>query len=258
MKEAQAINVGLSTLARVIESLVKQRRSIPFRDSMLTHILKDSLIGNTKSTLLVACSPHRWNMEETVTSCRFANRCKLIKTRVISNKELTPSQMKSLIKKLKLENLKLKKRMNIQDGIAKDTSKEHSAMMQYESTQIDSARSGGGNESKINEQQLEEYRAKMLEAETKYKATIKLMEDERKTLEQDKDELEEELNQLNAKYVAQQDLEQTIQDLEIEIERLKKDLADSEEEKRKLAIANALLASKLDKAAVELECIFCI
>ncbi len=63
LKEAQAINQGLSTLARVIEAIVKKRRSVPFRDSLLTWILKDSLMGNCRTTLVVACSPHVFNRQ---------------------------------------------------------------------------------------------------------------------------------------------------------------------------------------------------
>jgi len=113
LKEAQSINIGLSTLARVIEALVKNKRSVPFRDSLLTWLLKDSLIGNTKTTLIVALSPHIFNREETISTCRFANRCKLIKTRVVSNKELTPNQMKVLIKKLRNENSKLREQLDL-------------------------------------------------------------------------------------------------------------------------------------------------
>ena len=236
MKEAQSINVGLSTLARVIESLVKQRRSIPFRDSMLTHILKDSLIGNTKTTLVVACSPHQFNFEETVTTCRFANRCKLITTRVSSNKELTPSQMKSLIKKLKMENLKLKKRMNIQTNIPKTLSPR-------DSTNLDN---NNNNNDLLNVNDIDLNQVQ--EQNTKLQATIKLMEEERITIDKEKDLLNEQVNDLNSKFILQQDLEQTIQDLEIEVERLNKELSDSEEDKRQLAIANALLAMKLKNA----------
>ena len=108
MKEAQSINQGLSTLGRVIEALVKKRRSIPFRDSMLTQILKDSLIGNTKTTVVLNCSPHIFNRDETISTCKFGMRCKLLKTRIVANKELTPNQMKSLIRRLKNENMRLK------------------------------------------------------------------------------------------------------------------------------------------------------
>merc|ERR1712113_807981 len=88
MGEAQSINAGLSTLSRVIEALAKKRQSIPFRDNALTWILKDSLAGNTKTTLIITCTPHQFNKEETISTCRFASRCKLIKTHVSENTEL--------------------------------------------------------------------------------------------------------------------------------------------------------------------------
>merc|ERR1712113_461733 len=113
MGEAQSINAGLSTLSRVIEALAKKRQSIPFRDNALTWILKDSLAGNTKTTLIITCTPHQFNKEETISTCRFASRCKLIKTHVSSNKELTPQQMKALIKKLRKENTELKDRLDM-------------------------------------------------------------------------------------------------------------------------------------------------
>eukprot|EP01084_Bolivina_argentea_P155916 271692_1 len=113
LKEAQSINAGLSTLSRVIEALAKKRQSIPFRDNALTWILKDSLAGNTKTTLVITCTPHQFNKAETITTCRFGSRCKLIKTHVKSNKELTPQQMKALIKKLQKENTDLKDRLEI-------------------------------------------------------------------------------------------------------------------------------------------------
>eukprot|EP01083_Nonionella_stella_P019633 54533_1 len=116
LKEAQSINAGLSTLSRVIEALAKKRQSIPFRDNALTWILKDSLAGNTKTTLVITCSPHQFNKEETITTCRFGSRCKLIKTHVSSNKELTPQQMKALIKKLQKENADLKESQELGGG----------------------------------------------------------------------------------------------------------------------------------------------
>merc|ERR1712113_1344049 len=116
MGEAQSINAGLSTLSRVIEALVKKRQSIPFRDSVLTWILKDSLAGNTKTTIVITASPHQFNKEETITTCRFGSRCKLIKTIVSSNKELTPQQMKALIKRLQKENTSLKDQLDLGGG----------------------------------------------------------------------------------------------------------------------------------------------
>lgn len=45
-----------------------------FSDSRLTHLLKESLGGNCKTTLLIACSPHAFNAEETISTLKFGQR----------------------------------------------------------------------------------------------------------------------------------------------------------------------------------------
>ena len=124
LKEAQAINSGLLTLSRVIEALSKKKKSIPFRDAILTWILKDSLAGNTKTTLLIALSPHLFNRDETVTTCRFGARCKSIKMKVYANQEMTPAQMKAMIKKLRAENERLQEELELATGTGKNGKKK--------------------------------------------------------------------------------------------------------------------------------------
>ncbi len=225
LKEAQAINQGLSTLARCIESLVKQRKSVPFRDSILTWILKDSLTGNTKTTLLVACSPHCFNREETVTTCRFAQRCKLIKTKVVSNKELSPAQMRSLIKKLQRQNAKLR------DGIFSDE-------------MLANARSGGGIPKEL-EDDMWQYK---LQADSRKKALAK-MKGEMEEGERQREELEQKLAEAEAAGEAHLLCEETIKDLESEIASLKRQLKLAGDSKRQLAIINAMLGQKIDDLA---------
>merc|ERR1712113_415198 len=70
-----------------------KKKHVPFRDSMLTHVLRDSLGGNCKTTLVVTVSPHKYNRSETINSLRFGRRCKLVTNkasvnRVYSNDEL--------------------------------------------------------------------------------------------------------------------------------------------------------------------------
>lgn len=58
LKEARSINQSLSALGNCIHALTDAQRShIPYRDSKLTHVLKESLGGNTKTTLLINVSP---------------------------------------------------------------------------------------------------------------------------------------------------------------------------------------------------------
>lgn len=67
LDEAKKINQSLSALGNCINALTKQKRGhVPFRDSKLTFILRESLGGNSKTTLVVNCSPDKFNIDETV------------------------------------------------------------------------------------------------------------------------------------------------------------------------------------------------
>merc|ERR1719419_1461197 len=85
LNEAKSINASLTTLRCVIDGLAKGKKHIPFRDSKLSMILKDSLGGNTKTTLLINVSPHKWNLEETMHSLVFGTRAKFIENKVKAN-----------------------------------------------------------------------------------------------------------------------------------------------------------------------------
>ena len=60
------------------------------RDSVLTFLLKDSLQGNTKTYLLVAATLDDWNLEETISTMRFAKRAKMVVNKVKSNRAMSP------------------------------------------------------------------------------------------------------------------------------------------------------------------------
>lgn len=76
MKEAQNINKSLSALGDVISSLVSKSGHIPFRNSKLTMMLKDSLGGDSKTLMIVQCSPAQPNVTETLSSLNFASRAR--------------------------------------------------------------------------------------------------------------------------------------------------------------------------------------
>jgi kinesin family protein 5 len=81
---------------------------VPYRDSKLTRILQDSLGGNYKTTLIVTCSPHIYNCEETISTLKFAQRAKKIKNKVKINIKRSTEQLEAMIellsKQLKLAN----------------------------------------------------------------------------------------------------------------------------------------------------------
>jgi len=103
LREAQKINKTLLTLGSVINALSTGSKFIPFRDSDLTYLLKDSLGGNTKTNLIICCSPHIWNVNETVSTLKFGTRCKLIKNKVKKNMELSRQELMNLVKELRAE-----------------------------------------------------------------------------------------------------------------------------------------------------------
>eukprot|EP00736_Rhodelphis_marinus_P008663 Rmarinus@m.3725 len=102
LKEAQNINKSLSALGKCIYTLSGSLKEthVPYRDSKLTRLLKDSLGGNTRTTLIVACSPHAFNVEETISTLKFAQRAKLIKNSAKLNAERPPEDLRTLVETL--------------------------------------------------------------------------------------------------------------------------------------------------------------
>ncbi|CAI2381812.1 unnamed protein product [Moneuplotes crassus] len=101
LKELKTINLSLTTLGKVISALAKNhmkkitkskthnsrpfREYVPYRESNLTRILKDSLGGNTNSCLIATVSPTVDCAEESISTLKFANRAKLVMTKVRKN-----------------------------------------------------------------------------------------------------------------------------------------------------------------------------
>jgi kinesin family protein 15 len=95
LKEASSINKSLSALGNVIMSLADisagKSRHVPFRDSRLTFLLKDSLGGNAKTTVIANISPASVNFGETLSTLQFAQRAKSIKTTAVINEDTAGS-----------------------------------------------------------------------------------------------------------------------------------------------------------------------
>ncbi|CAG5076410.1 Similar to osm-3: Osmotic avoidance abnormal protein 3 (Caenorhabditis elegans) [Cotesia congregata] len=88
LKEAASINLSLSALGNVISALAAGNgRHVPYRDSKLTRLLRDSLGGNAR-TLMIACiSPADVDAEETLSTLRYAARARCIKNKPIVNED---------------------------------------------------------------------------------------------------------------------------------------------------------------------------
>ncbi|GAA0173613.1 microtubule binding motor protein [Lithospermum erythrorhizon] len=106
-REAGEINKSLLTLGRVINTLVEHSGHIPYRDSKLTRLLRDSLGGKTKTCIIATVSPSIQCLEETLNTLDYAHRAKNIKNKPEVNQKMMKSTvMKDLyfeIERLKLE-----------------------------------------------------------------------------------------------------------------------------------------------------------
>jgi kinesin family protein 5 len=100
LEEAKKINKSLSALGMVINALTDGKSHfVPYRDSKLTRILQESLGGNSRTTLIINCSPSSYNDSETLGTLRFGTRAKSIKNKAKVNAELSPAELKALLKK---------------------------------------------------------------------------------------------------------------------------------------------------------------
>ncbi|KAF3109491.1 Kinesin [Orbilia oligospora] len=91
LREGSNINKSLTTLGRVIAALAESGNSarrkevVPYRDSVLTYLLKDSLGGNSKTAMIACISPTDY--DETLSTLRYADQAKNIKLRAIINQD---------------------------------------------------------------------------------------------------------------------------------------------------------------------------
>jgi kinesin family member 5 len=122
LKEAQKINLSLTTLGMCIKSLTENASHVPFRDSKLTLYLRQSLGGNSKTLLICTASALQRHYDESYQTCRFAKRAKKVKNKATSNILRSREEMEAFIKKLKSEVAALKKQL-VENGIKPDTKK---------------------------------------------------------------------------------------------------------------------------------------
>ncbi|XP_029164400.1 kinesin-like protein unc-104 isoform X10 [Nylanderia fulva] len=119
LKEGANINKSLTTLGKVISALAeiatkkkKKADFIPYRDSVLTWLLRENLGGNSKTAMIAAISPADINYDETLSTLRYADRAKQIVCKAVVNEDANAR----LIRELKEEIQKLRELLK-QEGI---------------------------------------------------------------------------------------------------------------------------------------------
>ncbi|KAL9590999.1 MAG: hypothetical protein Q9203_000195 [Teloschistes exilis] len=105
LREGSNINKSLTTLGRVIAALADPKHSrvhnggktrskdvVPYRDSILTWLLKDSLGGNSKTAMIACIAPSDY--DETLSTLRYADQAKRIRTRAIVNQDSVSAEQR--------------------------------------------------------------------------------------------------------------------------------------------------------------------
>ncbi|XP_011799695.1 PREDICTED: kinesin-like protein KIF6 isoform X1 [Colobus angolensis palliatus] len=130
LTEAKYINLSLHYLEQVIIALSEKHRShIPYRNSMMTSVLRDSLGGNCMTTMIATLSLEKRNLDESISTCRFAQRVALIKNEAVLNEEIDPRLM---IKRLQKEIQELKDELAMVTGEQRTEALTEAELLQLE------------------------------------------------------------------------------------------------------------------------------
>ncbi|MCJ8737974.1 hypothetical protein PDJAM_G00030330 [Pangasius djambal] len=118
LREGASINKSLLTLGKVISSLSEQAQGrkkifIPYRESVLTWLLKESLGGNSKTAMIATLSPASSNVDESLSTLRYAQQARLI----INVAKVNEDTNAKLIRELKAEVEKLRAAQMSSQGI---------------------------------------------------------------------------------------------------------------------------------------------
>ncbi|TSW35252.1 Kinesin-like protein KIF14 [Bagarius yarrelli] len=118
LREGASINKSLLTLGKVISSLSEQPQGrkkifVPYRESVLTWLLKESLGGNSKTAMIATLSPATTNVDESLSTLRYAQQARLI----INIAKVNEDNNAKLIRELKAEVEKLRAAQMSSQGI---------------------------------------------------------------------------------------------------------------------------------------------
>lgn len=106
-------------LSKVIKTLSKGTH-VPYRECKLTQILQESLGGNSLTSLIITCSPHKVNLPETLSTLRFGDSTSKIRNRPKQNKEMDAKDLQLLLDRVTKENDEKAQRIIMLEEIIKN------------------------------------------------------------------------------------------------------------------------------------------
>jgi kinesin family protein 6/9 len=113
LREAKHINLSLHALEKVVVALSDGDPHVPYRDSVMTMLLKDSLGGNCATAMVATVNPEFEHVFEGISTCRFALRIASVRNALLVNEETDP---KLVIKRLREENRALRAELKLARG----------------------------------------------------------------------------------------------------------------------------------------------
>uniref|UniRef100_A0A8C3PW55 Kinesin-like protein n=1 Tax=Chrysolophus pictus TaxID=9089 RepID=A0A8C3PW55_CHRPC len=135
LREGANINRSLLALINVINALAdakSKKTHIPYRDSKLTRLLKDSIGGNCRTIMIAAVSPSSLAYEDTYNTLKYANRAKEIKLSLKSNVlslDCHISKYATICEQLKTEVADLRAKLRAYENAAQDAGKQIPALL---------------------------------------------------------------------------------------------------------------------------------
>ncbi|KAH6926862.1 hypothetical protein HPB50_022631 [Hyalomma asiaticum] len=139
LKEGSNINKSLTTLGLVISKLADQSSGkakdsfVPYRDSVLTWLLKDNLGGNSRTVMVAAISPAADNYEETLSTLRYADRAKRIINHAVVNEDPNARIIRELREEVEMLRDQLK-HATTPEGLSERLKESESLMQEISQT----------------------------------------------------------------------------------------------------------------------------
>uniref|UniRef100_A0A669D7W5 Kinesin family member 13B n=1 Tax=Oreochromis niloticus TaxID=8128 RepID=A0A669D7W5_ORENI len=136
LKEGSNINKSLTTLGLVISALAEQgtaknkTKFVPYRDSVLTWLLKDCLGGNSRTAMVATVSPAADNYEETLSTLRYADRAKNIVNHAVVNEDPNARIIRELREEVEKLRVQLTQAESLKAPELKDRLEESEKLIQ--------------------------------------------------------------------------------------------------------------------------------